>query len=186
MRQATSGQNAYPVLIASEQSSQLQVPFEVKPGLLQLAVQGTSGNFIAPLNVKEAAPAIFVDADGAPMLQDATSQLVIDAGTPLHPGARVQVLATGLGKVTPEWPTNTPAPVDSPPSVVAPVTAFLDGSPIQVISATLAPTLIGNYLVELQIPEFVNRGASELRIVVNGEESNRVKLYLDPGIMAGK
>jgi hypothetical protein len=34
----------------------------------------------------------------------------------------------------------------------------------------------------LQIPEFVNRGASELRIVVNGEESNRVKLYLEPGI----
>ena len=107
---------------------------------------------------------------------------MIDAGTPLRPGARVQVLATGLGKVTPEWPTNMPAPVDSPPSVVAPVTAFLDGSPIQVISATLAPTLIGNYLVELQIPGFVNRGTSELRIVVNGEESNRVKLYLDPGI----
>jgi len=182
VRQATSGQNAYPVLIASDQSSQLQVPFEVKPGLLQLAVQGTSGTWVAPLNVKEAAPAIFVDADGAPMLQDAASQLVIDAGTPLQPGARVQVLATGLGKVSPEWPTNTPAPVDSPPSVVAPVTAFLDGSPIQVISATLAPTLIGNYLVELQIPAFVNRGASELRIVVNGEESNRVKLYLEPGI----
>jgi uncharacterized protein (TIGR03437 family) len=184
VKQATSGQNAYPVLLASEQSSQLQVPFEVKPGLLQLAVQGASGNWVAPLNVKEAAPAIFVDADGAPMLQDAASQLVIDAGTPLQPGARVQVLATGLGKVTPEWPTNTPAPVDSPPSVVAPVTAFLDGTPIQVISATLAPTLIGNYLVELQIPALVNRGASELRIVVNGEESNRVKLYLEPGIIS--
>jgi uncharacterized protein (TIGR03437 family) len=182
VRQATSGQNAYPVLLASDQSSQLQVPFEVKPGLLQLAVQGASGSWIAPLNVKEAAPAIFVDADGAPMLQDASSQLVIDAGTPLRPGTRVQVLATGLGKVTPEWPTNTPAPVDSPPSVVAPVTAFLDGTPIQVLGATLAPTLIGNYLVELQIPAFVDRGASELRIVVNGEESNRVKLYLEPGI----
>jgi len=84
--------------------------------------------------------------------------------------------------VTPEWPTNTPAPVDSPPSVVAPVAAFLDGSPVQVLSATLAPTLIGNYLVELQIPAFVNRGASELRIVVSGEESNRVRLYLEPGI----
>lgn len=182
VRQATGGQNAFPVLLASDQSSQLQVPFEVTPGLVQLAVQGTQGSWVAPLNVKEAAPAIFVDTDGAPMLQDADSQLVIDAGTPLHPGARVQVLATGLGKVTPEWPTNTPAPVDSPPSVVAPVTAFLDGIPVQVISATLAPTLIGNYLVELQIPTFVNRGASELHIVVNGEESNRVKLYLEPGL----
>jgi uncharacterized protein (TIGR03437 family) len=94
----------------------------------------------------------------------------------------VQVLATGLGKVTPEWPTNTPAPIDSPPTVVASVTAFLDGIPVQVLRATLAPTLIGNYLVELQIPALVNRGASELRIVVNGEESNRVKLYIESGI----
>jgi len=182
VRQATSGQNAYPVLQAAEQSSQLQVPFEIAPGIQQLVVQSAGGSWTAPLNVKEAAPAIFVDADGEPMLQDSASQLVIDAGTPLRPGARVQVLATGLGKVTPEWPTNTPAPIDSPPSVVAPVTAFLDGIPVQVLSATLAPTLIGNYLVELQIPTLVNRGASELRIVVNGEESNRVKLYIESGI----
>jgi uncharacterized protein (TIGR03437 family) len=137
---------------------------------------------MSPFNVKEVAPAIFVDADGAPLIQDAASQLVIDAGTALRPGARIQVLATGLGKVTPEWPTGTPAPVDSPPSVVAHVTAFLDGTPLQVIRATLAPTLIGNYLVELQIPAIVNRGANELRIIVNGEESNRVRLYLEPGL----
>jgi uncharacterized protein (TIGR03437 family) len=73
--------------------------------------------------------------------------------------------------------------VDSPPAVVAPVTAYLDGTPIRVTRATLAPTLVGNYLVELEIPAIVNRGVSELRIVVNGEESNRVKLYLDPGPM---
>jgi hypothetical protein len=38
-------------------------------------------------------------------------------------------------------------------------------------------------MVELQIPPIVNRGVGELRIVMNGEESNRVKLYLesDPG-----
>jgi uncharacterized protein (TIGR03437 family) len=131
--------------------------------------------------VKEAAPAIFVDADGAPMIQDASSGLVVDAGTPLRAGEVIQVLATGLGRVTPDWPTGEAAPVDSPPAVVAPVTAFLDGTPVRVTRATLAPTLVGNYLVELEIPAFVNRGASELRIVVNGEESNRVKLYLEPG-----
>jgi hypothetical protein len=32
----------------------------------------------------------------------------------------------------------------------------------------------------LQIPAIVNRGTSELRILMNGEESNRVKLYLEP------
>jgi uncharacterized protein (TIGR03437 family) len=180
VKQASSGRNVYPVLVASDQSSQLQVPFEVAPGTLQLAVTGDGGFWMAPLNVKEAAPAIFVDADGTPMIQDAASGLVIDAGTPLRAGAVVQVLATGLGRVTPDWPTGVPAPVDSPPAVVAPVAAFLDGTPVRVTRATLAPTFVGNYLVELEIPAFVNRGASELRIVVNGEESNRVKLYLEP------
>jgi uncharacterized protein (TIGR03437 family) len=183
VKQASSGRNTYPVLLATNQSSQLQVPFEIAPGTLQLAVQGEGGMlWMAPLNVKEAAPAIFVDTDGSPMIQDSDSQLVIDAGTPLRAGARIQVLATGLGKVTPEWPTGVPAPIDSPPSVVAPVTAFLDGIPIKVTRATLAPTFVGNYLVELEIPAIVNRGANELRIVVNGEESNRVRLYLEPNL----
>jgi uncharacterized protein (TIGR03437 family) len=185
VRQATSEQNVYPILLATDQSSQLQVPFEVTPGMLQLAVQGEGGGvWTAPLNVKEAAPAIFVDADGSPMIEDAASGLVIDAGTPLQAGTVIAVLATGLGRVTPAWPTGVPAPVESPPAVVAPVTAFLDGTPIRVINATLAPTFVGNYLVELEIPSLVNRGANELRIVVNGEESNRVKLYLEPRVAA--
>lgn len=179
VKRARTGQTLYPVLLASDQISQLQVPFEITPGSLQLAVESDGGLWMAPISVKDAAPAIFVDADGAPMIQDAASALVIDAGTPLRAGAMVQVLATGLGRVTPDWPTGMPAPVNSPPVVRAQVTAFLDGRPIRVTRATLAPTLVGSYLVELEIPSIVNRGASELRIVVNGEESNRVKLYLE-------
>jgi uncharacterized protein (TIGR03437 family) len=68
-------------------------------------------------------------------------------------------------------------------TVPFPSTAVLDGSPLTVTRATLAPGYIGYYMVELQIPPIVNRGVGELRIVMNGEESNRVKLYLesDPG-----
>ncbi len=94
----------------------------------------------------------------------------------------VQLLATGLDKVSPEWPTGVPAPLDSPPVVNATVSAFLDGSPVKVIKATLAPGYVGYYVIELQIPSIVNRGAGELRIVMNGEESNRVKLYLEPDL----
>ncbi|HXE63951.1 MAG TPA: hypothetical protein VN519_10455 [Bryobacteraceae bacterium] len=185
VKEAASGQNAYKVLLSTDQSSQLQVPFEVTPGALQLTVQrGDGGVWVAPLNVKQASPAIFVDTDGAPMVLDAATGLVIDSGTPIRAGTTIQLLATGLGRVTPEWPSGVPAPVDSPPAVLAPVTAFLDGTPVHVTRATLAPTLIGSYLVELQIPEIVNRGATELRLVVNGEESNRVKLWLDSGITA--
>ena len=171
---------AYPVLASSDQSSQLQVPFEATVGTFSLALEGASDRWTVPLTVKDAAPAIFVDADGSPLVLDAASSLVLDPKIAVSAGSTVQILATGLGKVTPEWPTGVPAPLDTPPSVAGTVTAFLDGRQIQVTRAVLAPGYVGYYLVELQIPAIVNRGASEFRIVMNGEESNRVKLYLEP------
>jgi uncharacterized protein (TIGR03437 family) len=171
---------SYPVLAASEQSSQLQVPFEAAVGTFSLALEGADGRWSIPLTVKDAAPAIFVDGEGAPLILDAASGLVVDPRVAVYAGSTVQILATGLGKVTPAWPTGVPAPVDAPPAVSGTITAFLDGSPIEVTRAVLAPDYVGYYVVDLQIPAIVNRGASELRIVMNGEESNRVKLYLEP------
>ncbi|MGA2712420.1 MAG: hypothetical protein ABSG41_04870 [Bryobacteraceae bacterium] len=171
---------AYPVLASSDQSSQLQVPFEAVAGTFSLALESTSGRWTVPLTVKNAAPAIFVDADGSPLILDAASGLVLDPKVAVYAGSTVEVLATGLGKVTPDWPTGVPAPLDMPPAVTGTVTAFLDGRPIEVTRAVLAPGYVGYYLVELQFPAIVNRGASEFRIVMNGEESNRVKLYLEP------
>jgi uncharacterized protein (TIGR03437 family) len=177
-----AGAVAYPVIASSDQSSQLQVPFETVSGTYSLALEAAGERWTAPLTVKDAAPAIFVDAEGAPLILDAASGLVLDPNVGVHAASSVQLLATGLGKVSPEWPTGIPAPLDSPPVVNATVAAFLDGSPVKVTKATLAPGYVGYYVVELQIPSIVNRGASELRIVMNGEESNRVKLYLEPDL----
>ncbi|HTA43591.1 MAG TPA: hypothetical protein VK789_14150 [Bryobacteraceae bacterium] len=172
---------SFPVLAASDESSQVQVPFEAASGTFSLALEGPNDRWTVPLTVKEAAPAIFVDSDGAPLLLDAASGLVLDPKVPVYGGSAVQILATGLGKVTPEWRTGVVAPVDSPPPTVnGTVTAFLDGRPLEVTEAVLAPGYVGYYLVEVQIPSIVNRGANEFRIVMNGEESNRVKLYLEP------
>ncbi len=179
VRQGMAGGAQYPVLAASDESSQLQVPFEASPGLLQIALRGVNDRWSVPLTVKDASPSIFVNVEGLPLILDAQNGLVVDPSVGIHAGSSVQVFATGLGKVSPDWPTGVPAPLDSPPAVRAPVTAFIDGTPVEVTRATLAPGYVGYYLVELQIPAIVNRGTSELRIVVNGEESNRVKLYLD-------
>jgi uncharacterized protein (TIGR03437 family) len=180
VQQGRNGAVNYPVLAASTASSQLQVPFEAAAGVFELALEGAGDRWTVPLTVKDASPAIFVDAEGSPLILDASSGLVVDPNVAVHAGSVVQVLATGLGKVTPDWPTGVPAPLDSPPSVKGAVTAYLDGTPVSVTRATLAPGYVGYYLVELQIPSIVNRGTSELRILMNGEESNRVKLYLEP------
>jgi uncharacterized protein (TIGR03437 family) len=171
---------SWPVLASSDQSSQLQVPFEASSGTFSLALEGANNRWTVPLTIKDTAPAIFVDADGDPLILDAASGLVVDPKMAVYAGSTVQILATGLGKVTPDWRTGVPAPLDSPPSVQGTVRAFLDGRPIEVTRAVLAPSYVGYYLVELRIPAIVNRGANELRIVMNAEESNRVKLYLEP------
>jgi uncharacterized protein (TIGR03437 family) len=174
-------QSSWPVLAASDHGSQLQVPFEATPGTIALSVEGTQDrNWSLPLTVRDVSPAIFVDEEGAPFIVDAGSGLVVDPKIAVYAGSTLQLLATGLGKVNPEWASGVPAPVDSPPVVTGTVSAFLDGHPIDVVRATLAPGYVGYYLVELQIPAIVNRGAGELRLSMNGAESNPVKLYLEP------
>lgn len=174
-----SGTLAYPVLASNVQNSQLQVPFEAAPGVFLLSLQGANDRWTVPVTVRDASPAIFVDGEGAPLLLDASSGLVLDTNVAVHAGSIIQILATGLGKVTPDWATGVPAPLDSPPAVKGTVTVYLDGTQLQVTKATLAPGYVGYYIVEMQIPAIVNRGTSELRILMNGEESNRVKLYLE-------
>jgi uncharacterized protein (TIGR03437 family) len=179
----TKSSGGYPILASSEQSSQLQVPFDASAGRLSLTLETSAGQWSAPLVIKSAAPAIFVDSEGSPLILDAASGLVLDPNVAVRASSTIQIMVTGLGRVTPEWPTGVPAPLDAPPTVVATVTAFLDGSPVKVTRATLAPGYVGYYVVEMEIPAIVNRGASELRLVMNGEESNRVKLFLEPDLL---
>jgi uncharacterized protein (TIGR03437 family) len=60
------------------------------------------------------------------------------------------------------------------------VAAYLDRVPVEVIRATLAPGYIGFYLIELQLPKIVNFGPAELYLTVDGQESNRVRVHLEP------
>ena len=67
-----------------------------------------------------------------------------------------------------------------PHAVVASVRALLDRNPVQVTRAILYPTYIGMYLVEIEIPNIVNYGPAELYIEVDGQPSNRVRVYIEP------
>ena len=57
---------------------------------------------------------------------------------------------------------------------------FLDRVPLQTLKATLAPGYIGFYVVEVQLPAIVNAGPAELYLSVEGQESNRVRIYIEP------
>jgi uncharacterized protein (TIGR03437 family) len=177
---AQAGLIEAPVLHASDMESQIQVPFEVTGSSALLSLQLSKGWFTMSVPLRDVSPAIFVDPDGSALLLDADSGVLLDGATPARSGGRVQILATGLGKVRPAWRTGMAAPLQEPPRVIAPVGAYLDRTPVEVTRATLAPGYVGFYLVEVRLPSVVNAGPAELFVVVDGHESNRVRVYLEP------
>ena len=66
----------------------------------------STGDRQVGLTVLPASPSIFVDPDGVALVMNAETGLVLDPAAPARSGARLQILATGLGRVHPEWPTG--------------------------------------------------------------------------------
>ncbi len=175
---ASSNGAAAPVLAASDDESQIQVPFSVSGDSLELVLESANGKIVFGLPLRKASPSILVDRDGTPMLIDADSGVQLDAMHPARPGMRVQILVSGLGRVRPDWPTGLAAPLDDVPRVAEQVAVRLDGAALEVARATLAPGYIGYYLVEIRMPDLVNEGASALEVESGGVVSNPVRVYV--------
>lgn len=167
-----------PVLDASDTASQIQVPFSATGTMVSLSLDAAAGALTFQVPLKSVSPAIFVDPEGTPLVMDTASGVLLDSSKPAHASSRIQVLATGFGQVTPDWPTGLEAPLKDPPKVVATVRAYLDGSPVEVTQASLAPGYVGFYLIEIQIPRIINAGSAELYLEAEGQQSNRVRLYV--------
>jgi uncharacterized protein (TIGR03437 family) len=177
---ARAGDQDVPVLAAAEGESQIQVPFNARGTSLALSLESATGRINVGVPLRETSPTIWVDRDGTPLLLDADSGVVLDAMRPARSNSRIQILATGLGRVQPEWPTGVAAPLEQTPRVVASVRAYLDRSPVAVTRAVLAPGYVGLYLIEVELPKIVNYGPAELYVETDGQASNRVRLYIEP------
>lgn len=171
---------AYPVLAGSDEESQIQVPFEAAGPSVALALRTANGTVMRDLPVQRVSPSIIVSRDGAPMLYDADSGQPLDFRNVARSNGRLHIWATGLGRVTPDWPTGMAAPLDNPPAVVAQIRAYLDGAPLQVTRSILMPGYVGFYLIEVQLPAIVNAGTSELFVSADAQESNRVQVWIEP------
>ena len=176
-----AGNRAVPVLAATDTESQIQIPFEASGSTLSLSFDPVSGSRVtALLALATASPGIVVGTDGTPVLVDTATGTMLDASNPAHPRSRIQILATGLGRVTPDWPAGKAAPAYDPPKVAAVVTAHLDRTAVTVTRAVLAPGLPGFYLVEIELPSLVNYGPADLVVEAGGHTSNPVRVYIEP------
>ena len=170
-----------PVLAATATESQVQIPFDAQGSSVTLdATLAGAGIKLPPLPLTAAVPVIFISRDGSPMLLDADKGVMLDAMNAAHSGTHIQILATGLGRVAPEWPAGVPAPLENSPHVAGTVHAYLDRVPVEVTRAELAPGYIGFYLVEISVPKIANYGPAELYLDVDGAASNRVRVYIEP------
>ena len=177
VKSARAGNDVVPVLASSGDEAQIQIPFSASGDRLALVLDA---RWNISLTIEATSPAIFLDADGAPMLIDAETGLVVDAHTAIRPGTRLQVMAAGLGRVEPAWPAGKPAPLENAPHVVAPVRVVFDRVPLEPLRATLAPGYVGLYLVEFQVPTLVNAGAVEIYLEAGARASNRSRLFVEP------
>jgi len=181
VQSAQAGPLAAPVLAAGQGNSQIQIPFESSGATIDLTIETRLGSAKRGFPLQEVSPAIFLDADGTPLALDAGSGALLDASKPARAGSQILILATGLGRVRPEWPTGIAAPVDNPPQTIASVTAYLNGVPLQVLSSTLAGGYIGVYMVRVELPAILNAGTAELVIRSGDKTSNTVRISVDPG-----
>jgi uncharacterized protein (TIGR03437 family) len=176
-----AGERPALVLSRNDRETQIQLPFELEGSSVALSLEADGGLVRSNLPLLSAAPAILVDREGTPMAMDGANGALVDAGNPARAGGLLQILASGLGRVTPNWPVGMAAPLgDSAPVVIAQVKAYLDGSPLEVVRATLAPGYIGYYLVEVRLPDVVNSGGAELFLEAGNSPTNRVRLYIEP------
>ena len=126
-------------------------------------------------------PGILVAPDGAPILLDATTGMLLDASNPAHSRARLEIVATGLGRVNPDWPAGKPAPADDPPTVVAPVTAYLERQSRAGDAAGAGAQPDGLLSGGDRASEAGElRGRRSCSIVAGGHASNPVRVYIEP------
>ena len=176
-----AGERPVVVLSRSERETQIQLPYDLEGSSVSLSLEAEGGMVRSNLSLAAAAPAILVDRDGTPMMMDGANGALLDGANPARAGALVQILVSGLGRVSPSWPVGMAAPVgEGAPAVLAQVRAFLDGAPVEVVKATLAPGYIGYYLVEVRLPDVVNSGAAELFLEAGNSPTNKVRLYIEP------
>ena len=179
IRGASVGGKTAPLLAAGAQEAQIQVPFETTGDRLELSLETQLGSTSLGFPLAAVSPAIFLDR-GGPLVLDAGSGLLLDAAHPAQAGSQILILATGLGRVRPDWPTGVPAPLEDPPMTIAPVKAYLNGIPLRVLASTLAGGYIGTYMVQAELPRALNFGIAELVLEAAGRRSNAVRIFTEP------
>lgn len=172
-----------PLFFASTGQVNFQVPWELA-GQTQTTIAAAFNGQIGAaqtLSLAPFAPGIFSmssQGNGQGAILDASYHLV-DSSNPATAGSSVLIFCTGLGAVTNQPPTGSPAG-DTPFSETAIMpTVTIGGAPAQVTFSGLAPGYVGLYQMNVQVPAGLTAtNAAPVVISGAGVTSNTVTMAL--------
>jgi uncharacterized protein (TIGR03437 family) len=166
------GDTQAPLYYLSDGQLNVQLPVELATGREYQALASLNGAWSVPATVftEPATPGIVVYADSAAVAQHQNYSLV-NAASPAHPSEYVRVYLVGMGSTNPAVATGLPAPPQLHRVVKQP-DVTLDGAPVTVSYAGLAPGWVGLYQIDFQVPESARSGNLALAIIQDGVPAN--------------
>jgi uncharacterized protein (TIGR03437 family) len=170
-----------PLFAVSSQQVNFQVPWELA-GQSQASISAVvDGQVSAPqtMNLTPILPGIFSTngkGTGQGAILDSSNRLV-DASNPATAGSTViQIYCTGLGSVTNQPPTGSPAPSDQLSQTTATPMVMIGGVQAQVLFSGLSPGTVGEYQVNALVPAGSPTGSAVPVVIAFGpfEAANAV------------
>jgi uncharacterized protein (TIGR03437 family) len=171
-----------PLFYASSGQVNLQVPWELAGQSqvpLTAIVNGQSGA-AQMINLSPFSPGIFSmngQGTGQGAILDPSYRLVDSSNPAAAGGTVIAIYCTGLGAVSNQPVSGSPAPVSPLAVTTTTPTVSIGGQPAQVWFSGLAPGSVGLYQVNAQVPAGVASGAAVPVVVsIGGATSNTVTI----------
>ncbi|MGD0775055.1 MAG: hypothetical protein ABSC05_19745, partial [Candidatus Solibacter sp.] len=175
-----------PLFYASGTQANVQVPWELA-GQTQASVTATIGGQASTaqkVNLASVAPGVFtMNAQGQGAVVDSLSGQLISPINPAKAGATyISIYCTGLGPVTNQPTTGAAALASVFSETKMPPTVMIGAVPASVLFSGLAPTFVGLYQINVQVPAGVPFGDTVPLIVsIGGATANAVTIAVQPG-----
>lgn len=170
---------AAPVLYASSEQINFQIPWETQTGSATVMVN--SGGFASPpvnISVQSAAPGLFFQGSHA-IVQNADFTLNSSAN-PAKGGTTILAYFTGGGAVSNPPADGAPGGSNPLSNDTSPLTATIGGQSADVSFAGLVPMFVGLWQANIVVPSGLTQGDLPLVISAGGQTSNSANVSVTP------
>lgn len=172
-----------PLFYASSGQINAQVPFDLPPSVVTVQVTrgGSVGN-AQTVAVAPFSPGIFIVDQGNNLGAIIHSNgTVVSASAPAHAGEFLSLYCTGLGPLNVTVQSGTPGPSTPPlPQTTTTPVVKLGSASLTPSFSGLAPTFVGLYQINFQMPGVVTAGNQTIQLSVGGSLSNTATLAVAP------